>query len=156
MPSAPRIAVIADAIVSQMNARSEQWSQWTSAERKLTINYTPEDQEALRIPVMMMARPESKLITRGKFRRDLMLIDIGIIKECDEYDSTTFDALALLAEEVTNYWAVGDDNGARKIDSEPTVVVMEATNDPLYSVEDLSKGLFFSHILLQVLELASV
>jgi hypothetical protein len=150
----PRIIEIADAIVTQMNLAS--WSQAFTMVRKYLPNYTPTELETLRVTAMVMQQATG-LLNRGK-RQTLMAIDVGIQKRVDASDAATLDSLAHLSEEITNYWACDATNkGRRGVTGQATVWVTKATNDPIYSVEDLkNRGLFFGHVTLELIEVLNV
>lgn len=150
---ASRTEEIADAVVDEIN--DWVWPVGTvTASRKTITEYTSLERESVCVSVMVFDT-ESTLFNRGKVLRTVTL-DIAYQKNCKPTDTDTISQLDDFGEDLADYWLFKEDDGARILAGEPTVKVQSVERSPTYSPEDLKKGIYFSRILLILIEATNV
>ena len=149
--SKPRIATVADAIITQMQAAT--WSQAFEIERVYMDRAESSELKTLRVQLMCGASDPSTM-TR-KHRRWTHTIQIAVRKNVDPANVASIDALAAFAEDIAEYWSSGSSDGKRVVTN--TAATVAGVSFLPYSPDVLDTArCFISVITLTVIEVVAV
>ena len=128
---------VAQAVADEIDA--ETWSLAVTAERRSTVQYTLEELETLRVPVIAVST-DSEQFTRGS-KVTIVEVDIGVMKKLDAIDNSGVDPYVELAEEIAAYFH------QRRLPGLTRAMCTVSRPDPAYDIEDLEKARYFKSIL---------
>ncbi len=160
MASKPTIAVVADAVVAELNSRT--WVQAFTAERAWLPRIVSAELKQMQVTVMLgggikqLGASVQSLFNRG-YRQRTHEVQIAFMKNVNKDNKAAVDALAAFVEDVADYYGADAVNGGKRKVAGTEAIVTEVLVDPVASPEQLDEnGRFFSVVSLIIGELSPV